>query len=393
MSAAMADPPRYAPFDASVDGHALTVLVNGVDRLRALLAMIDEAKRSLRLFFYIFGDDAASIKVREALIDARNRGVEVSLLVDSFGTADRADSVYASLVEAGVHFARFNPRWGRGYLLRNHQKMLIADDAKALVGGSNIVANYFTDDSSGDSWHDLFVSIEGPIVARLARYFDDLRDWMAGKRQSLRKLLHLLASYSDQDGKLRWMMGGPFQRLSPLTRSIKHDMNGASQLDMIQAYFAPNWGMLRRIGRVNRQDKGAARIVTAARSDNSTTIAAARHCYRRLLMRGVEVYEYLPQMLHMKLIVADNLVYVGSANFDMRSLFINAEIMLRIEDPEFAAQMRGLIDAHLEHCDMITAEEHRRRSRPWARLRWLLAYFLVSTVDFTVTRRMNLRRR
>ena len=384
--------PRYDQIEAEVEGHALSVIVTGADRLNALIDMIEGAKESLRLFFYIFGDDDAGFKVQEALIDARNRGVDVTLLVDSFGTADRADSVYQPLVEAGVHFARFNPRWGRGYLLRNHQKMLIADDRKALVGGSNIVAHYFSDDPDGHSWHDLYLQIEGPAVGRLGSYFDDLRDWMAGKRQSLRALLRLLAEHSDTQGKLQWKMGGPFRRLSPLTRSIKHDIDSAKRLDMIQAYFAPNWGMLRRIGRVNRRGQGAARLITAARSDNSTTIAAARHCYRRLLTRGVEVYEYLPQMLHMKLIVADHHVYVGSANFDMRSLFINAEIMVRIDNADFAEQMRGFFAAHLSHCDAITAQEHRKRAGPLSRLRWLLAYFLVSTVDFTVTRRMNLRR-
>jgi cardiolipin synthase A/B len=392
MIAVMPDPPRYDPFDVEVAGHALSVFINGADRLAALIAMIEGAKHSLRLFFYIFGDDVTGHLVRTALIDAHNRGVNVSLLVDSFGTADRADSVYAPLVTAGVHFARFNSAWGRGYLLRNHQKFLIVDEARVLIGGSNICDHYFSDDPKGHSWHDLYLSIGGPAVARLARYFDGLRAWMAGERQSLRKLLQLLSTHSDKQGILRWEMGGPFRRMSPLTRSIKHDINGARKLDMIQAYFAPNWGMLRRIGRVNRRNKGIARIITAARSDNALTISAARHCYRRLLKGGVEVYEYLPQMLHMKLIVADDLVYVGSANFDMRSLFINAEIMLRIEDAGFANRMRGLIELHLEHCDAITAAEHRKRSKPWSRLRWLLAYFLVSTVDFTVTRRMNLTR-
>jgi cardiolipin synthase A/B len=388
----MSAPPKFGPLKAEVEGHRLCVFVTGADRLSALLSMIEQAKESLRLFFYIFGDDETAHLVREALIDARNRGVAVTLLVDSFGTADRADSVYAPLVEAGVHFARFNPRWGRGYLLRNHQKLLVADGERALIGGSNVVSHYFSDDPAGQSWHDLYLRIDGPAVARLAAYFDALLGWMREDRQSLRKLLGILAQHSDNQGALRWLMGGPFRRLSPLTRAIKHDTNSAKRLDMIQAYFAPNWGMLRRISRVSGRREGECRIITASQSDNGTTIAAARHCYRRLLAHGVDVYEYLPQMLHMKLIVADDRVYIGSANFDMRSLFINAEIMVRVEDQDFAEKMRGLVDAHVPHCDAITAAEHRKRSNWMARTRWLIAYFIVSTVDFTVTRRMNLRR-
>jgi cardiolipin synthase A/B len=389
----MPAPPTYPPITAEVEGHRLSLFVSGADRFQALLTIINDAKRSLRLFFYIFGDDAAALQVREALIDARNRGVDVTLLVDSFGTADRPDAVYAPLIDAGIVFARFNPRWGRGYLLRNHQKIVVADESSALVGGSNVVEHYFSDDPDGKSWHDLFIRIEGPAAKRLARYHDHLKDWMLGDRPTLRRLVLLLARHSDGGGPLRWLMAGPFRRMSPLTLRVKQDIESSQRLDMIQAYFAPNWGMLRRIGRIASRKGGAARLITAARSDNGTTVAAARHCYRRLLSRGVAVYEYLPQMLHMKLIIADDITYIGSANFDMRSLFINAEIMLRIDDAVFAAQMRDMVEAHIVHCEIITQISHEANSGPLARAKRLLAYFLVSTVDFTVTRRFSLRRR
>ena len=160
---------------------------------------------------------------------------------------------------------------------------------------------------------------------------------------------------------------------------------------MIQAYFAPNWGTLRRLANVEKWG-GEMRLITAARSDNTTTISAARHCYRRLLRNRIQIFEYLPQMLHMKLIVADDAVYIGSANFDMRSLYINGEIMIRIEDAGFAKKMRALVTEHVPHCEEITRESHRVRSTWLSRLRWLLAYFVVATVDFSVTRSISLRR-
>ena len=91
----------------------------------------------------------------------------------------------------------------------------------------------------------------------------------------------------------------------------------------VAAYFAPSFGVLRGIGRLAR--RGSLRIVTAAKSDNDTTIAAARHTYARLLKRGARVFEFQPQKLHVKLFVIDAASYVGSANCDMRSLFLNLE--------------------------------------------------------------------
>lgn len=387
----MAGIPTFNPFEAEVEGHRLKVVSGGRDRLAELLALIGGASKSLRLFYYIFADDETGKRIRDALVAACRRGVKVTLLVDGFGTADCPEPAYQCLTEAGTVFARFYPRWGRRYLLRNHQKMAIADERVAIIGGANISDKYYADAEDGSSWHDLMLRIEGPDVQRLARYHDALKRWMRSSRPRLRGLVHILSRRSDKSGPLRWLFNGPFRRASPLTKAIRADIAAARRLSMIEAYFSPNWGMLRRMARVEKRG-GEVKLITAARSDNTTTISAARHCYRRLLRNDVEIYEYLPQMLHMKLIVVDDVTYIGSANFDMRSLYINGEIMLRIEDPSFASRMRDYIGEHLPHCDPITREEHRARSSWAARVRWLISYFVVSSVDFSVTRSLTLGR-
>lgn len=384
--------PYFEPIEAEVDGHKLKVVISGRERLALLLALIDGARSTLRICFYIFGNDDVAARVRSALAAARSRGVRVWLLVDGFGSANWPDPVFQPLIDAGVVFSRFNPRWGRGYLLRNHQKMVIADNACAIIGGSNVLGHYYSDAPDGSSWHDLFLSIEGPAVVRLARFFDGLRRWTVSERPTLRMLLHIFSRRSDRSGPLRWLFNGPFSRLSPLTRTLRQDIAAASRLDMIQAYFSPNWGTLRRLANVEKRG-GEMRLISAARSDNMTTIFAARHCYRRLLRNRIRIFEYVPQMLHMKLIIVDDAVYIGSANFDMRSLYINGENMIRVDDAGFADRMRGLVSAHIPHCTEITSAEHKARSTWFARLRWLLSYFIVSTVDFTATRSISLKRR
>jgi cardiolipin synthase len=87
----------------------------------------------------------------------------------------------------------------------------------------------------------------------------------------------------------------------------------------------------------------------------------------------------------MKLIVTDDTVWIGSANFDMRSLYLNVELMLRIEDRALADQARVVIDRLAEHSRAITRDIHEARSTWWRRLRWTVAYFLVATLDPTVS--------
>jgi cardiolipin synthase A/B len=376
-------------FEGDVSGHHLLVTVDGSARLTQILDLIANAQSSLRVFYYIFADDHCGVAVRDALIAACRRGVFVSLMIDGFGSADLPESFLDALSAAGARVARFHPRMGRRYLLRNHQKMLIIDEAAVLIGGANIAADYFEEPARGDHWHDLSLLVTGPAAVRLARYYDDLALWVGSVTQGIRALQRILTLHSDTTGPLRWVHGGPFQRHSPMTRALRADLDDASVVDMVQAYFSPNWSFLRRLTRVAR--RGRVRIVTAARSDNTTTIGAARHCYPRLLRAHAQIYEYNRAKLHMKMIIADDTVYIGSANYDTRSLYINVELMLRIADHGFATAMRRFCTGEHVQSQRISTAFLKQIAGPFRRLRWLFAYFLVSTVDYTITRKLNIQ--
>ena len=135
-------------------------------------------------------------------------------------------------------------------------------------------------------------------------------------------------------------------------------------------------------------------LITASRTSlvsALTTIAAARHTYSRLLRRHVEMYEYQPAKLHTKLAIIDDVVHIGSSNFDYRSLYINMEIMLRIKDAAFASAMRGYFERELADSQWITPALHKRRASVWLRIKWAISHFLVNVMDYTVTRRLNFR--
>lgn len=371
-----------------VAGNRLTLLPDGGDRLRALVALIDGASRSLRLLYYIYAADAAGRQVRDALVRALDRGVAVALIVDGFGTP-AADDFFDPLETGGAEVCRFIPRFGRRYLLRNHQKMALADEARAIIGGFNIEDGYFADDEDGEGWRDLGLLVDGPAAARLAGYFDALAAWTRTPRAPIRTLRRALGAWSDQEGPIRWLMGGPTRRLNPWALAVKADLRLAVRLDIVAAYFAPNPAMLRRIEGVARR-RGEARVLTAARSDNDATIAAARHCYARLLRRAVRIFEYQPARLHTKLLIADDAVHVGSANFDMRSLYLNLELMLRIEDRAFADHIRGYVAGELRRSRRITRAIHRARASVLNRIVWALCYFAVAVVDYNVSSRLNI---
>lgn len=374
----------------TVAGNRLCVIEDGPALLEALIRLIDGAHESLKLYYYIFADDQSGWLVRDRLLAARNRGVAVTLMIDAFGSAKTPIDFFAPLVAAGAHFGRFGAKRSMRYLIRNHQKVIIADDRRLMIGGFNVEDAYFGPPPE-DCWHDLGLIVEGPQVEAMAAWYAQLWRWVSTRRQSFRTLRRMVRNWRPAvpQGAMRWLIGGPTRRLSPWAQVVKHDLDQAQRLDMVEAYFSPGRGMLKRIATAARR-KGA-RLILPALSDNFATVAAARLLYGPLLKRGVEIREYQPCKLHMKLIVVDDVVYIGSANFDMRSLFINLEIMLRIKDAQFARHMRALIDRRASESREITLEAHLAQRNLLTLAKQWISYLLVGVVDYTVTRRLNFR--
>ncbi len=371
-----------------VGGNSLELLTAGPERLERLIALIDGARESLRIIYYIYTDGAAGQRIAAALVNAVKRGVTVSLVVDGMGSSD-ADGrkFFDPLREAGIDMCRFVPRFGRRYLLRNHQKLALADEARAIIGGFNVDDAYFGT-AAEQAWRDLGLWIEGPAAKSLAGYFDALSRWAKRERPPIRALTRTLRHWSEPAGPTRWLFGGPMRRPSPWARTVRADMKRADNIDLISGYFAPNPAMLSRLDRAGK--RGCVRIVLPSKNDHVMAIWASRFTYRGLIKKRVEIYEYLPTKLHTKLFVIDDAVYIGSANFDIRSLFLNLELMLRIEDRAFAAHARAYVNGEIAQSERITAEVNKARSPPLTRIKQALAYFVMATVDLNITRRLNM---
>lgn len=372
----------------TVDGNRLTVLTGGAERLDALVRLIEGARTSLKLLYYIFAEDAAGTRVREAMIDAANRGVTVRLIIDGFGShADGNDRFLVPLREAGIDVCLFIPRFGRRYLLRNHQKFAIADEERAIIGGFNIGDAYFEDDGE-KAWRDLGLVLEGPVTERLTGYFDVLADWTHQPKSKMRDLTAALSHWSNPKGSVRWLHGGPTRRFSPWVRTLRFDLRPARDVSIVAAYFAPTPGLTKRLDGVGQ--RGRARVVTAGKTDNNTTIGAARFTFPGLMKKGVRVFEYQPHRLHTKLYVIDDIVHIGSANFDPRSLYLNLEIMLRVEDAAFADAMRRYVDGEVAESRERHLAEFRGIATVPNRIRNALCWFLVAVLDPGITRRLNM---
>ena len=375
------DPPRFC---VTAQEHRFTFLPHGADRLAALLDLIGTARTSLCLFYYLFDDDASGTQVRDALVAAARRGVALELIVDDFGN-DAGRDFFAPLVDAGGGFAVFSSRWGARYLVRNHQKLVIADGERVMTGGANVSDHYFKPPEA-NGWCDLAVVIEGPVVAKFAEWFALLAGWVeseqAGQIGQLQNLREIVRQWDGGDGPVQLLVGGPLVRRGHWAWQFRKDLARARRLDTVSAYFSPPRSFRAQIAKVAR--RGKVRMIMPGKSDIGAAIDVARLLYRKLLAAGVRIFEFGACKLHMKLLVVDDASYVGSANLDKRSFRINVELMVRIVDPHVADALRALID-HLETGSApVTPRWYARLATPLNRLRWRLVY-LVSLADYRVS--------
>ncbi|MEL6528931.1 MAG: phosphatidylserine/phosphatidylglycerophosphate/cardiolipin synthase family protein [Pseudomonadota bacterium] len=371
-------------FQIEAQGHAFTFYPRGSDRLAALIDHIECAECSLYIFYYMFQHDGAGTKVRDALVEAVRRGVEVHLIIDAFGS-DAPDHFFDPLVEAGGHFSVFAARWNVRYLIRNHQKFVIADGARVMTGGANVSDHYY-DTPANNGWCDLGVAVEGPVVDRFVRWFALLRAWVEGEGSQFRLLRRMVKNWDAGDGPVQLLVGGPLVRRGNWSWWFRKDLASGSRLDAVSAYFSPPRSIQRLMAKLAL--RGKARLITAGKSDIDATIDIARLLYRNLLRSGAQIHEYQPSKLHMKLLIVDDVCYFGSANLDRRSVRINVELMVRVEDAALAARLRQFVD-HLEQASVhVTDEWYAERATLFNRFRWRVSN-LIALLDYRVTRTLN----
>jgi cardiolipin synthase len=344
-----------------------------------MLAAIDSARRTLRLEMYIYSAGSPGDEFRAALTRAARRGVQVRVLVDALGSIGLPASYWKPLTDVGGECRWFNPlKLGR-ISFRNHRKVLVCDEETAFIGGFNLAPEY-AGDGITEGWRDLGLQIRGPLGSELAESFDA----MFGRARFEHKPLHRFrkstsrATISAENWRL--LLSGPGRGYNFLKRTLATDLANAHTVQIICAYFLPTWRLRRELERVVRRG-GRVQLILAGKSDVRLSQLASRKLYRPLLKRGVEIYEYQPQVLHAKLFLVDEQVYVGSSNLDARSLNINYELLVRISEQRVVGEAHEIFREVLAHSRRVELKAWRRSRTFWTKLMEEWAYFLLARVD------------
>ncbi len=366
-------------------GHRARWLPNGDATFAAMLALIAGARESVCLETYMVRPGEPATSLLEALLAARARGVRVRVLYDAFGSEGLPVIFFLPLEEAGGEIRVFSPARRLRLAFRDHRKLLVCDGRRAIVGGNNIGPEY-TGDGVTRGWRDLALQIEGPIGATLHLSFEAMYTLAPISARAIHRFRVAVRALPSPAGPVRLLSSGPGWRRGALGQTLRFDLRRARNVRCMAGYFLPPSRIRRALHRCAARG-GEVLLLLAGKSDVPVARYAAEHLYGTMMDGGAQLFEYQPQVLHAKLIVMDDVVYVGSCNLDRRSLDINFELLLRLEWPELAAQGRALFAHALEFSKPVAAEQWRAGRRWWQRLRSNAAYWLLTRIDPVLARR------
>ena len=340
-----------------VAGETAHLLRDGPTTFRAMFAAIRGAKRHINLEYYIFEDvsiDGESLG--DLLVAKRQEGVAINVIYDSYGSGDTPKAFFERLKAAGVGLVEFNPvnplKAKKAYSLndRDHRKILVADGARAIVGGVNLSTTYQpnslgksgnVDNQPAAHWRDTDLEINGPAVAQLQALF--LTHWREQKGPALPDLDWFPTIPASGGAVVRIIGSTPQHAIPRYYVTLVSAMRSAEKsITASAAYFVPTDQELEALKDAARRGVDV-RLLLPDKSDSALSIAVGHSHYAELLKAGVKIYETHDLVLHSKTVVVDGVwSVVGSSNFDHRSVIFNDEVDAVVLGSDIAGDLEGM---------------------------------------------------
>lgn len=354
----------------------IEMFVNGDEIFPPMLEAIRTAQETIEFLTFVYWTGDIAEEFAGALADAAQRGVAVRVLLDAFGALKMSDGLVDRMEDAGCDVAWYRPLdWYSIQRLNNrtHRKVLVADRRVAFTGGVGIAEEWTGDARNPDHWRDNHFRVRGPAVRHLhAAFTENWRratgvvmidpipeDDLEGRGSALTVPLATSPRGRASDiGVMVWLL---------LVRA-------EASVDLATPYFLPDETLISAIADTAKRGVRVRLLVPGPHLDKQVVRWASNRTFPRLIDAGVEVWEFQPTMMHAKTIVVDRRwSMIGSANLDSRSIDLNDELVLLVDEEELAERITGAFEADLARSKRLTPDTLRRirphqRAIAWAGL-------------------------
>jgi cardiolipin synthase len=357
------------------EGAPIDVLNNGDAFLSAMLADIKSARSSINIMVFIWNKGQMSDQIVNELAEKSRHGVQVRILIDSFGSFSFTPRKhFKKLEEAGGKVAEFHSLtlapWA--FLknhVRNHRRAFIIDGNIGYVGGMAIDDHWLGDARTDKEYRDVMFRTTGAMARDIQGHFSEL--WTSMTGEILTGEVFFPQGAQDK-GQLTYISIArtPSPNNLALQKFVLLSLLGAERkIYMVTPYFLPDASLKDVLIRKAREGVDVRVIVPNDLSDNKSVYYASRDSYDELLAGGVKLYEYQPSLIHSKTVAIDGIwSIIGSANMDNRSRRINEENAFGISNRQLAAALESIFFKDLAKAKEITLSEWRRRGI-WSRVR------------------------
>jgi cardiolipin synthase len=356
-------------------GNKVQVLLNGDGTYPQLWKDMASAQRTITVQMYYSQPGAVADTMAKYLIEKARQKVRVLLLLDAFGSQPLKREWLRRVKAAGVEVVWLRPlRW---YSLqkaaqRSHVRVVVIDGRIGYTGGFGLADYWLGDGHHEDQWRETNVRFEGPTVAALQATF--AAGWAEATGELLTGDMFFPKTSFAEVGNVKagLMHSVPSMGSTPAERFLALSIAGARKsLYISNSYFVPGESFMQLLLAAQRRGVDVRVLTVSKKTDVKTTWYAGRTYYEKLLEGGVKIYEYQPTMMHAKSMVVDGIwSYVGSMNFDNRSLSFNDESLLVALDSLVGAQMDSIFMDDIKSSKEMKLDEFRKRPLSNKILEW-----------------------
>lgn len=343
-----------------MQGNSIRPLVNGDEAFPRMLAAIETAEHTISLCSYIFDNDSWGSRFRTALRYAKERGVNVKVLVDGVGARYSFPPITWKLRSDGIDTAEFMRPvlpWRFQYFnLRNHRKILVIDGRVGFTGGMNIRGGHCLADNPSHPVQDIHFLIKGPVVAELQRAFAE--DWAFTTGETLAGEKWYPNHEPLGNGVARGIADGPDEDYDKLRMVILAALATAqTSIRIATPYFLPDAELVSAL-RIAALRGLEIEILLPASSNLRMVKWASDAGLEELLEQGCRIYLTRPPFDHSKIMVVDHSwVLLGSANWDARSLALNFEFNMECYDLQLAHNVEKVLQEKKAAARELTLDE------------------------------------
>ncbi|BCU56354.1 cardiolipin synthase ClsB [Enterobacter kobei] len=361
------------------EGNRIQLLENGDEYYPAVFDAIDHAQRKVILETFIWFEDDVGKQLHAVILRAAQRGVDVEVLLDGYGSPDLSDEFVSQLTSAGVVFRYYDPRpplmgMRTNVFRRMHRKIVVIDNTIAFVGGINYSAEHMSD-YGPEAKQDYAVRVEGPVVLDILQFELENLPQNAQTRRWWRQRRRHLAEENRTPGEAQALFvwrDNDDHRDDIERHYLKMLANAKREVIIANAYFFPGYRLLHAMRNAARRGVRV-KLIVQGEPDMPIVKVGAELLYNYLLKGGVQVYEYRRRPLHGKVaLMDDHWATVGSSNLDPLSLSLNLEANLIIHDRAFNQTLRENLNAIIAN-DCKRVDETMAPKRTW----WNLAINVV----------------